>query len=38
MTMIVRVATGAITSMEFIISALILIVSNSITGMGGAKI
>ena len=38
MTMIVRVATGAITSMEFIISALILIVSTVLAGMGGAKI
>ena len=38
MTMIVRVATGAITSMEFIISALILIVSTVLAGIGGAKI
>ncbi len=38
MTMIVRVATGAVTSMEFIISALILIVSTALAGMGGAKI
>jgi ABC-2 type transport system permease protein len=38
MTMIVRVATGAVTSMEFIISALILIVSTVLAGMGGAKI
>ena len=38
MTMIVRVATGAVASMEFIISALILIVSTVLAGMGGAKI
>ncbi|WP_042273488.1 ABC transporter permease [[Clostridium] dakarense] len=38
MTMIVRVATGTVTSMEFIISALILIVSTVLSGMGGAKI
>lgn len=38
MTMIVRVATGVVTSMEFIISALILIVSTVLAGMGGAKI
>lgn len=38
MTMIVRVATGAITSMEFIISALILIVSTVLAGICGAKI
>ena len=38
MTMIVRVATGAVTSMEFIISALILTVSTVLAGMGGAKI
>lgn len=38
MTMIVRVATGAVTSAEFIISALILIVSTVLAGMGGAKI
>lgn len=38
MTMIVRVATGAITSMEFIISALILMVSTVLAGICGAKI
>ena len=38
MTMIVRVATGAITSMEFIISALILIVSTVLVGICGSKI
>lgn len=38
MTMIVRVATGAVTSAEFIVSALILIVSTVLAGMGGAKI
>lgn len=38
MTMIVRVATGAVTSVEFIISALILIVSTVLAGIGGAKI
>lgn len=38
MTMIVRVAMGSVTSMEFIISALILIVSTVLAGMGGAKI
>jgi len=38
MTMIVRVATGAITSMEFIISALILIVSTVLAGICGSKI
>lgn len=38
MTMIVRVATGAITSMEFIISALILIISTVLAGICGAKI
>ena len=38
MTMIVRVATGAITSIEFIISAIILVVSTVLAGMGGAKI
>lgn len=38
MTMIVRVATGAITSVEFVISALILIASTVLAGMGGAKI
>lgn len=38
MTMIVRVATGAVTSAEFVISALILIGSTVLAGMGGAKI
>ncbi|MCC3863397.1 ABC transporter permease [Terrisporobacter petrolearius] len=38
MTMIVRVATGAVTSVEFVISALILIGSTVLAGMGGAKI
>lgn len=38
MTMIVRVAMGSVTSIEFIISALILIVSTVLAGMGGAKI
>ncbi|MCC3866683.1 ABC transporter permease [Terrisporobacter mayombei] len=38
MTMIVRVATGAVTSAEFVISALILIASTVLAGMGGAKI
>ena len=38
MTMIVRVSTGAVTSMEFIISAIILIASTVLAGMGGAKI
>lgn len=38
MTMIVRVATGAVTSSEFVISALILIGSTVLAGMGGAKI
>ena len=38
MTMIVRVATGAVTSVEFIISALILIISTVLAGIGGAKI
>lgn len=38
MTMIVRVATGYATSIEFIISLLILIASIVLAGMGGAKI
>lgn len=38
MTMIVRVATGAVTLAEFVISALILIGSTVLAGMGGAKI
>ncbi|MEG0843514.1 MAG: ABC transporter permease [Romboutsia sp.] len=38
MTMIVRVATGTVTSVEFIISTLILIVSTVLAGMCGAKI
>lgn len=38
MTMIVRVATGTVTSVEFIMSALILIVSTVLVGIGGAKI
>ncbi|MBW4863691.1 MAG: ABC transporter permease [Paeniclostridium sp.] len=38
MTMLVRVATGYATLMEFIISALILIASTVLAGIGGAKI
>ncbi|CEP99593.1 ABC transporter permease [Paraclostridium sordellii] len=38
MTMLVRVATGYATSIEFIISALILIASTVLAGIGGAKI
>lgn len=38
MTMIVRVALGSVTSVEFIISALILIVSTVLVGVGSAKI
>lgn len=38
MTMIVRVATGYATSIEFIISLLILIASIVLAGVGGAKI
>lgn len=38
MTMIVRVATGYATSIEFIISLLILIASIVLAGIGGAKI
>lgn len=38
MTMIARVATGAVTSMEFIISALILIISTVLAGICGSKI
>lgn len=38
MTMMVRVATGYATSMEFIISLLILIASIVLAGIGGAKI
>lgn len=38
MTMIVRVSTGAVTSIEFIVSAIILIASTVLAGMGGAKI
>jgi len=36
--MLVRVATGYATLMEFIISALILIASTVLAGIGGAKI
>lgn len=38
MTMLVRVATGYATSIEFIISLLILIASIVLAGVGGAKI
>lgn len=38
MTMVVRVASGAATLVEFIVSALILIVSIILVGLGGAKI
>lgn len=38
MTMIVRVAMGSVTMVQFIISAIILIVSTVLAGMGGAKI
>lgn len=38
MTMIVRVASGDATSIEFIISSLILMASTVLVGMGGAKI
>ncbi|MFQ9309187.1 MAG: ABC transporter permease [Paraclostridium sordellii] len=38
MTMIVRVATGYATSIEFVISLLILIASIVLAGIGGAKI
>lgn len=38
MTMIVRVAMGSVTMVQFIISAVILIVSTILAGMGGAKI
>lgn len=38
MTMIARVGSGAVTSIEFIISSLILIVSTVLVGMGSAKI
>lgn len=38
MTMIVRVASGAATSIEFIISTLILVVSTILVGLGGSKI
>lgn len=38
MTMIARVGSGSVTSIEFIISSLILIVSTVLVGMGSAKI
>lgn len=38
MTMIVRVASGDITSIEFIISALILAISTILVGIGASKI
>lgn len=38
MTMIARVGSGSVTSIEFIISSLILIVSTLLVGMGSAKI
>lgn len=38
MTMIARVGSGSVTSIEFIISSLILIVSIVLVGMGSAKI
>lgn len=38
MTMIARVGSGSVTSIEFIISSLILIVSTVLVGMGSSKI
>lgn len=38
MTMIARVATGSVTMVQFMISALILTVSTILAGMGGARI